>query len=338
MKNSLLIIVLLSILIFGCSKTTDKLINKETIESDYKSLSEEGILTGRQDTVLNMLVTLSKGRNEYIKKNDLNEDAAKILVDEEEFSKVTGELFNELKSSEVRYGDLLSEIATLESDQKKGQRKIDSLYVLVDNRCTELQKEIDSSSQVLNKLVNFKLQNIKSGTYNYRDYVGVSILATNNSGKTVEAVSFNLKIYDKLDEVITTLICTSSQRFNNSSNLYYEYEEYDYDRRDIYKALEQTSMRRVGRTEQNIRRINLDGEILGKDQINFSYESPKSLIGFCPYINENDELMMEIEAQQTRNEQLIGNYKSLKKITEISKSLISLENIQKSLLDALRGN
>ena len=117
MKNSLLILSLFSFFIYSCSKTTEKVISKESIAIDYEKLKEESNLSGRQDTVLNMLVTLSKGRDKYIEENDLDEDAAKILVNDEEFNKVTKELFDDLTTSEVRYEDLLTEIANLDIKQ-----------------------------------------------------------------------------------------------------------------------------------------------------------------------------------------------------------------------------
>lgn len=339
MKKSILIISVITFTLYSCSNTNEKLISKQSIESDYNSLKENNQLSGRQDSVLTSLVSLAKGREEYIKQNNLDENTSKLLVSEDEFKKVTDELFQKFTSSETKYGDLLNEVNDYEKDQRLGSKMLDSLYTLVDQRCSEIQSEIDSTNIVLNKLIEFKLQTIKSGTYNYRDYVGVSILATNKSGKTVEAVSFNVTIYDKLDEAITTLRCTSSKRFNNSSNLYYEYEEYDYDRRDIYKALEQTTMRRVGRIEQQIRRINLNGEILGKDRANIKYSSPNTLDGTCLYLDlEGDnKLSKAIEQQKEKNQQLISSYKTLNSITSISTSLISLENFQKSLRDALKG-
>lgn len=337
MKSSFYFITFLSIFILGCSKISDKIIDKDTIVNDYADLKTEQKLTEKQENILNLLENLAKGRSQFIKERDLDENAVKILVDEDEFNKVTTELFDEFKKSGITYNELLEEITNYEKDEKSGKEKLDSLYLLVDKECQKIQNEVDSLAQEINKYVEFKLQNIKSGTHSYRDYVGVSILATNKSGKTVEAVSFNLTLYDKLDQKITTLILSSSKRFNNSTNLYYEYEEYDYDRRDIYKALEQTTMRRIGRVEQNIRRINLDGQILGKDQINFEYKTPETLFGYCPYLEKDHELLNAITDQEIKNQEILNSYKTIKKITDVSKSLINYENIKKSLSDALKG-
>jgi hypothetical protein len=332
--KKLSIVLLLALLAIGCTKVENKKITKSGIENDLNNLNENYQLTSLQDSLLTKLVAYSKGREYFIEYYYIPEDATKFLVDNDEFDNITSKLFEEIEETQLSYGAFLNEISDYELSKEKGKTKLDSLYILVDKECLKLQSEIDSTNKLLENIVTFKLLNIEPFTYKYRDYISVSLLATNNSGKTVEAVNFNIKIYNKLNELKTTLICTSSKPFSKSRKLSYEYEEYDYDRRDIYKALEQTTMSSVGKIEQVIKRINLDGEIIGKNQINFKYKTYDNLFGYCPYIDDTDDLMIKIESQKYKNKAIIENFKTMNLIDKESKSFVSLNAFQQKLKEA----
>lgn len=325
------------ILLLGCMKTEDKIINKETIADDYHKLIKIRKLTGKQDTVINTLVKLSKGRSEYIKYIGLNDDGSKLLVDDKEFISSTSRLFEGLGSSKITYGHLLNEVLNFEEEEKRILIAEDSIFKIIDLECASKQNELDSINLLLNGMVDFKINNIGKYNKDYRDYGAVSLIAINKTAKPIEAISFSVTFYDKLDEEITTIHCSSSTTFSKVTTMLFEYDAYDNDQREVFKALIQTTRDRVGRIEKTIRKINLNGGIIGRDQINFKYVSPKILSGYCPYLDASNELKMSIELLDLRKKELIFKYSSLNLISETTNSIISLDNYKKSMLDVLRG-
>ena len=119
----------------------------------------------------------------------------------------------------------------------------------------------------------------------------------------MEAISFKLELFDKLGNSVATLNCKSNDRIVKSDYGFWVYDKWE--NSEVYKGLKDMRIEHVS-TKQTIRKININGDIVSTEEepdldnylanINYKYESPKELTGYCPYLSKTDELYIKMTA------------------------------------------
>lgn len=281
-----------------CSSPTEQIITPDNVVEVSEEMSMEDGLSMQQDSVLNVLATLHQGRSQFL--NLLNSsgftevDLGKFLVGETDFNKSIDDLFIYYQENQVTYADLLAEIESRQVLLDQYQRKVDSIDALIEAECLLLHDRAAARADSLAKLARFSVTNISPYREDYTDYMAVTVKAENLSGKPIEAVNFTVKLFDKLGDQIVDLRLSSSNKLTGNRTLYYYYKEYDYDRREIYKALEETSMTHIGDQTFEITKVNLDGQVIEND-INYSlglFEETNRTPGYCVYMDSEHPLKL----------------------------------------------
>jgi len=299
--------------ITSCSNILDKKIELATIDNDIKEIKTKfPDFDSTKTEILDNLLAFSKGRDRYIndrlKSKDKESSLEKYIVEEDKFKEIIDNLFNYFKANNITYKAFLTEIDSLKTLDDKYDNKLKSVYEEIDKVCNEKQKEAEEkdkkAKEIKEKLitmVELEVISIKETEYDYRDVVEVDIKMTNKTDKPIEAISFNITLTDKLGEVLADLGCKSNNRFTTTRVATYIYDEYETS--DIYKALRNTKVSHVT-AKKEISKINLDGEIISAYEddyenlllINYEYKTPEKLTGFCPYLDEENELMKKIKS------------------------------------------
>jgi len=251
------------------------------------------------------------------------------MVSEEKFNEQKDSMFNYFKAQQVSFSHLIAEADAekkhydqFEIDMKVHYEKIDSVCMKKQKLFDERDKEEKEVQERLNKMVDIKILSIRETNYDYRDAIEVKIKLTNKTSKPIEAIGFALELTDKLGYKVATLNCTSQNRFLKSTVSYWSYDRWE--RSDIYKALKNTKVSHVSTTKV-ISRINLDGELISSEEIltrfleeighdyltiidytylsmvNRDYKTPDKPYGYCPYIGDDSELMIELEKAEKKS-------------------------------------
>ncbi|MBC8181173.1 hypothetical protein H8E88_08615 [candidate division KSB1 bacterium] len=322
MKKIYLPLLTLIVLITSCTSVLDNKIESSTIESNVQQIKEKyPELDTLKLEILESLVTFNKGREAYITElEEITKDSEysfeKLIVSEETFNEQKDNLFNYLKAEEISFNRLLSEIDTVNAINDRFDIEAQGIYKKIDTYCIEKQKEIEEREEKakeikakLNSMVDLKIISIRETEYDYRDVVEVKIQMTNKTSKPIEAISFNMEITDKLGNKLATLRCRSNDRFVKSDVGYWTYERWD--QSDTYKALKNTKLSHIS-TKQEISKINHGGELISAYDniddllvINYDYTTPEKLYGYCPYLEETDELKTELEKLKEKKEKEI---------------------------------
>lgn len=333
--------ILIVLIITSCDNTKNQVITIDNIESSVLKIKEDEGLDSAKANVLDNLVSLSKGRGEYIKTRlkDLDKETIeKIVISEEEFKENADNLFRYFTENKVSYKILLNEVDTLISIQEKVNKRLENVYRLVDEFCTKKQKDIEEDEKQasvikdsLNRMVDIKLISIRETEIDYRDVVQVAIQMTNKTSKKIEAISFDLELTDKLGTKLGTLGCRSNDGFLKSDIGYWVYDRWD--NQEIYKNLRNMNVSHVT-AKQEITRLNLSGDLIsaydgiGDYVINSNYKSPDKLNGECPYLDKNDELSMKIKDENEKMEiEIKEKLKILSKYNEFNGKIFDFTKI-----------
>ncbi|MAO38336.1 MAG: hypothetical protein CMP12_20990 [Zunongwangia sp.] len=312
----------LAVLITSCTSVLDNKIESSTIESNVQQIKEKNPeLDTLKLEILESLVTFNQGREAYIaeleeKMDDSDYSLEKMIVSEETFNEQIDNLFNYLKAQEISFNKLFSEIDTVNAINNRFDIEAQDIHKEIDDFCNEKQKEIDGREEKakeikaeLNSMVDLKIISIRETERDYRDIVEVKIKMTNKISEPIEAISFNIEITDKLGNKLATLRCRSNDRFVKSDIGYWTYGRWD--QSDTYKALKNTKLSHIS-TKQEITKINHGGKLISAYDnmddllvINYEYNSPEKLYGYCPYLEDTDDLKIELEKLKKKKEKEI---------------------------------
>jgi hypothetical protein len=322
MKKFFAPLLTLAVLFTSCTSVLDNKIESSTIESNVQKIKEKHPeLDTLKLEILESLVTFNKGREAYIaeleeKTSDSEYSFENLIVSEEKFNEQIDNLFNYFKTEQISFNKLLSEIDTVNAINDKFDIEAQDIYKKIDAFCIEKQKEIEEKEQKakeikakLNSMVDLKIISIRETEYDYRDVVEVKIQMTNKTSKPIEAISFNMEITDKLGNELATLRCRSNDRFVKSDVGNWAYERWD--QSETYKALKNTKLSHIS-TKQEISKINHGGELISAYDntdallvLNYDYTTPEKLYGYCPYLNDTDDLKIELEKLKEKKENKI---------------------------------
>lgn len=286
-----------------CGPPTGDVITKDNIVSMSEELTVDDGISQLQDSSLNVLATMRQGRSSFIELINVNPTKLdmtmrNLVVGESDFNKAIDDLFIYFQENQVTYDDLLWEIERREKAQDQWQSKKDSIDALIEAECMRLHDQAKGRADSLSQLASFKVIGIKPYEIDYRDKIQVTVEANHYSGKPIEAVDFRIKLIDKLGDEIVSLGMAVSDRWQGSKKWYFNYDQYDYDRREIYKTLSETRMSQIGSQEFEITKINVDGEIIEND-INYSlglYDETNMTPGYCVYMEDVHPLNVAKEA------------------------------------------
>ncbi|MBK9047524.1 MAG: hypothetical protein IPL74_12700 [Bacteroidetes bacterium] len=285
----------------SCDKT-DKAINRDTMEADIKSVKEAIKDTDVDSVKINTLdsfVAISKDLDYYIetekKKNDGKYSLEKYLVSKETFKENSDKFFTELKNKKYTYKQLLNEIDGVTAIRDKYYKELEPVYKEIDSLCVHFQKVIDENQKdadlmkdSLNKIVELKLVSNYETEVSYRDVIAVKIQMINKTDKPIEAMSFAVTLTDKLGNELATLNCKTNDGFAISDIGLWTYERYGQGS-ETYDKLLNVNASHVT-MKQTIKKINLNGELIGIDMdnlhlgdyfhyyVNLDYKTPEKKI------------------------------------------------------------
>ncbi len=325
----------------SCDTTKNQIITRENIESSVLKIKEDKNLDSAKINILDNLVSLSKGREDYIKarlKDLESEIIEKYVINDENFKENADNLFKYFLENKVTYKILLTEIDTLTAIQDKFSKRLEDVNKQIDDFCSKKQKEIDEKEKrasvikdSLNKMVDIKIISIRETEIDYRDVVQVAIQMTNKTNKKIEAISFNLELTDKLGTKLATLGCRSNDGFSKSDVGYWVYDRWEND--EIYKSLRNTNVSHVI-AKQEITRLNIAGELISAygdidDYVsNLNYKTPKKLNGECPYLDRDDELNKKVDEENKRmSNEIKDKLNILSKYNEFSGKIFDFTKI-----------
>lgn len=342
--TNFLTLMVLVIVMTSCSNVLDNKIDPLTIEADIIEIkANNSDFDSTKTDILDDLLALSKGREKYIdEKFNTKEDEefAEYIVEDEKFKEVTDNLFNYFKANEITYKDFLTEIDSIIALDEKYDNKLKSVYDEIDKICTEKQIEMDLKDtkakkikEQLNEMVDLEIMSIREVERDYRDVIEVKIKMTNNTDKKIEAIGFNMVLTDKLGTDIATLKCKSNNGFTTSTFGYWVFGRYDDS--ETFKALQNVSVSHVT-AQKEISKINLGGELISAYEdnfesllsINFDYKTPDKLSGFCPYLDDEHDLMKRINDERDRQiEEIEDRFEIINKYQDLTNELYDFSNI-----------
>ncbi|MFD1000289.1 hypothetical protein ACFQ21_13280 [Ohtaekwangia kribbensis] len=304
-----LLLLLLTVTAFSCDTTKNQIITKDNVESSVTKIKKDKDLDSTKIDLLDNLVALTKGREEYINmrlKDESKKAIEKYIVSKEKFDENVDALFSYFLANKVSYKMLLTEIDTLNLLKDKEDKELESVYNEIDRFCKGRQKEIEEKElkarvikDSLNKMVDLKILSIKETEIDYHDVIQVAIQMINKTDKKIEAIGFNMELTDKLGTNLGTLRCKSNNGFLKSDIGHWVYDRWEND--EIYKSLRNTDVSHVT-TKQEVTRLNIAGELISaygdlEDlAIDLKYKTPKKLKGYCSYLDDEDELSKKVDA------------------------------------------
>lgn len=299
----------LSVIVLSCDATRDQIIIKDNVELSVVKIKENSDLDSTKIDLLDNLVALAKGRDEYINmrlKDDKEKSLKKYIVSKEKFDENVDNLFSYFLANKISYNKLLTEVDTLKLLRDKEDKALEGVYQEIDMFCRKRQKEIEEKElkarvikDSLNKMVDLRILSIKETKIDYRDVVQVAIQMINKTDKKIEAIGFNMELTDKLGTNLGTLRCKSNNGFLKSDIGHWVYDRWEND--EIYKSLRNTNVSHVT-TKQEVTRLNIAGELISaygdlEDLvIDLKYKTPKKLKGYCSYLDDEDELSKKVDA------------------------------------------
>lgn len=326
--NFNLLIIISAILISSCTTVIDQKIESDSIELNVKKIKEKyPELDSLKLDLMDGLVRINKGRNAFIKElesklEDSDFSISKFVVDEENFNAQKDNIFNYFKAQEITFAQLFAEVDTVNSINERFEKEAKEIFIEIDEFCNEKQQEIEAKEKKadeikakLNEMVDLRIISLRETERNYRDIVEVKIQMTNKTSIPVEAISFNIELTDKLGNKLATLRCRSNDRFVKSDVGYWTYDRWNND--EIYKALKNTKLSHIT-TKHEITKINHGGDLISAYDdiddllvINYDYKTPNKLIGYCPYLEDEDDLSLKLKNLETKKK------KSIEKSTPI---------------------
>lgn len=345
MKKVNALLLILIVLISSCTSVLDNKIDVSNIESNVEKIQKKyPEMDSLKLAILKNLVTINKGRDVFIAKlkertEETDYSFEKVIVNEEKFEEQKDNLFNYMTAEQITFNKLLSEIDTVNSIKERFEIEVQNVYREIDSACIAKQKEIEEREQKaneikakLNSMVDLKIISIRKTEYDYRDVVEVKIKMTNNTSKPIEAISFNIEITDKLGNKLATLGCRSNDRFIESDVGYWTYHRWESS--EIYKALKNTKLSHIS-TKQEISKINHGGELISAygevdelAKINYDYTTPEKLNGYCPYLEDTDDLKTELEKlKEEKEKEIAQSTPIINKYQKITSNLIDFSRM-----------
>lgn len=331
-------------LLLVCCNRTGKVIFQDNLEKDVISIKKSlnsTELDSFKINVLDELISYSKDL-EYFKKSlnkRLGSDntLSEYLVSEDAFKENSEKLFKELKDKKYTFKQLFKEIEGIYEINEKYYKELEPIYKEIDSLCSTFQLIIDENEKKaeimkdsLNKIVDLKLISITKTEIDYSDVIAVRIQMINKTNRPIEALSFAVTLTDKLGSEIATLNCKTNDRFVKSDIGLWTFERFG-NRSDIYDELLNVNASHVS-LKQVIKKVNLDGELIGSELdnlqlndhfqyiVNLHYKTPKNrLNGFCGYLDTDNPYSEKEKEIEKRKEAEIenGNFPILKRIGEI---------------------
>jgi hypothetical protein len=321
--------ILIGCLLASCD-VTNKEIKKDTLAKDIAKIKDK-IKDSDPDSVkinfLDGFLAISRDRDYYIEfQKELNNGEfvlEEYLVSDETFKENIAKLFAELNVKKYTYKQLFNEIDEIVALQEKYYTELKPIYYQIDSLCSYYQLKIDESEKnaelmkdSLNKIVELKLVSIRETEISYSDVIAVRIEMINKTNKPIEAISFEIELTDKLDNKLATLNCKTNDRFVKSDVGTWTYGRFD--RSEIYDKLKNVNASHVT-TKQKIKKINIDGVLLGADTenlflgeyfqffTNLKYESLKKPYGYCPYLIDDNPFSKKAKVIEEKRDKEIKN-------------------------------
>lgn len=322
--------LLAAILIFSsCTPVLDREIKTNKIADDLdKILLENSELESEKRSYLEKLVSFFNGRNAYLNyindrfTNEFIDKNKDLFISEEEFNKKAELLSEYFKANQVTYKVLFNEFDSINSIIKSHNLETQSIYNKIDSICILKQNKRDSLDifiwdqiEKLNSIVNINMTNfswrIQSPEFgNTFSDLTVNFQISNNTKHNIEAIDFDLIVFDKLDNRIASIPFTSYKTINRSINLSrtYYWEGDLPNHQEIRDGLWRKSVSKV-KTKQTINKANISGEIYSRTSLenqlryNKNYVSPTKLSGNCPYLRSDNKHLINLNKLNEVKEQ-----------------------------------
>ncbi|MCH8547102.1 MAG: hypothetical protein LAT54_10250 [Cryomorphaceae bacterium] len=317
-KISLALLLAALFIFSSCTPVQDREIKFKNIADDLdKILLENSELESEKSAYLEKLIAFYNGRNAYLKyinerlTNDFIDKNETLFISEEDFNKKVGLLSEYFRTNQITYKVLFSEFDSINSIIDSHNLEAQSIYGIIDSVCVRKQKYRDSLDvqireqiEKLNAIVDIKMTNFswriespKSG--NTFSDLTINLRITNNSKHSIEAIDFDLVVFDKLDNRIARIPFTTYKTINRSmdvSRTYYWQGNLP-NHSEIRDGLWNQSILKVS-TRQRINKVNVSGKVFSRASIenqlsyNKNYVTSTKLNGNCPYLDYDNEYFM----------------------------------------------
>lgn len=269
-------------LLLSCNQL-ENTISIESVEKNVENiLSENPSLEFEKYVLLNDLVSLKKGRNDYVG-DDKNFD--KIIILPESFEQVVEEFFQYCKINKVSYEDLLKGYDAQKVISEKYKIELQEIDDKIYEECLELQKNLDNYEQQLNDIVTIEVTNLHTLEDKGKDLVQIDIMLTNKTNKPIYALKFGLEFYDKFGKKIITAPVNFGGQIYKSGTWHFPFYKEEFG--EIYNVLRRKLLNSFD-IKINIWKINHGGEFMPEGEwkfINLKFKAAEYInTGYCPYV------------------------------------------------------
>lgn len=146
MKQTTFWAILAIITIISCNDIQDEIITQQNVEAVTPNIKEGKSLDESKIFILDELVLISKGRNEFIKSRtdgQRNFDIEKFIIDETTFNENSDKLFAFFKSNKITYKLLLMEVDSSITINNRYDKMLTDICRQIDRNCNEEQNRIN---------------------------------------------------------------------------------------------------------------------------------------------------------------------------------------------------
>jgi len=307
--KKLVILALSTLILIGCSEKIDHAITKDNIELDIDELLNQASTSRDKISFLLTFYSMVGGPDSlaafFQTKNPAREVSHEVSGADYFFN--IKKLQNYYIENDVTFRNVFAEYDSIEKVEIQYNPLFNSLFFLIDSVCQSKQDSIDNEMEIakanadeLENSISTKIVSVKKYESNYRDKLSIGVEVSKNTQKTIDAVSFQILGFDKLNNQIFEQGLKINETLEPKSVYYWTFTEYEANY-DKFKYINSENLR----YETKVLKIYIDGTVLmpevARIMIDFhstlfgSYNRPDLLEGECVHLDSNHQYLVQLE-------------------------------------------
>lgn len=307
--KKLVILALSTLILIGCSEKIDHVITKDNIELDIDELLNQASTSREKINFLltfNSMVAGPDSLAAFFKTKNPAREVSQMVSGADYFFNIK-KLQNHYIENDVTFRNVFAEYDSIEKVEIRYNPLFNSLFFLIDSVCQSKQDSIDNEMKIakanadeLENSISAKIVSVKKYESNYRDKLSIGVEVSKNTQKTVDAVSFQICGFDKLNNQIFEQNLKITETLEPKSVYYWTFTEYEANY-DKIKYINSENLR----YETKVLKISIDGTVLMPEvarlMVDFlstffgSYNRPDLLIGECVHLDSNYQYLVQLE-------------------------------------------